>query len=922
MILCTGFYNRNNLGDDIFYIIFNSIFSKLDIKYHLIGLDDCDKIMPNITTIILGGGEILNKYFLYKLQKLIESSNFNGTIIAYSCELPIGEIIPEVNLIDRFILRNQNDVKRLKTHFNSDKYIEYLPDIICSLPKNDFTNKTISKPHVTVCLARSIYKNNSLYLDYLKKIVLFLKFINNIGYTIYLLPFNTSDSNSESDLLINKDIYNLCNLYNFNVINIIPKSKVPCTLLKDALNTINSSEFTICSRYHAHILSMVCNKPILSIPHTKKAYEQMITFGLEKWMIRPTLDNMNRPTDFDVTNAIKLFMEFKDNYINIKTHIKNIMHSQQILTLEQHSIKIKSLIYKKSRSIPPYYVSNKSINNMINESIEKTKNKFNIKNFTDKQDNDITERVTRYILYLLCDDCDSLYYWGLSQKIFKFNFDYINEFKWIYQDYHSKNRKFVFTYDTLSEKQPNKNKILNLTYIKPHLLENIHRSGWYKVFHNTGILHNENGIIFDMFLDKTLHWGEKTYTDLELLPYNKPWIGIVHHTPNEYYTNFNTTSMIQKDTWTKSLNNCIGIYTMSNWLTNWFKKQIPEINVETLIHPTETPNLKFDFNKFINNNNKKVIQVGGWLRNIYSIYRINVPNNFQKAHLIGKNMENYIKPSESFEKIFTNNTPNSQNLTFQICTDNSTNKYIYFMNEYIKESNINDMEKILELVINNHNSVLPISTLSNQDYDELLSQNIIFIDLIELSACNTLLECIVRNTPILIKPLEPVIERLGINYPMYWTNYEDINELLTVENIKKTYKYLKNLDKSCYSYQSWINSIIKSNIFKYTQELLFPIQFDNKIKINKNIENIVETKENINNNIGETKENINNNIVETKENINNNIGETKDNINNNIVETKDNINNNIIETKENENQIKKSSKSLFKKFICCYKLVH
>ena len=132
MILCTGFYNRSNLGDDIFQIIFSSIFTKLKLKYNLFCLDDCKQIPSDTTTIILGGGEILNKYFLEKLQKLCEISKFTGKIIAYSCELPVGDIIKEVNMIDWFILRNINDVKRLKNHFNSEKFIEYIPDIVFS----------------------------------------------------------------------------------------------------------------------------------------------------------------------------------------------------------------------------------------------------------------------------------------------------------------------------------------------------------------------------------------------------------------------------------------------------------------------------------------------------------------------------------------------------------------------------------------------------------------------------------------------------------------------------------------------------------------------------------------------------------------------------------------------------------------------
>lgn len=862
MILCTGFYYRSNLGDDIFQIIFNFIFTKLNLEHKLICLDDCKEIPINTTTIILGGGEILNKYFLEKLQCLCEKSNFNGKIIAYSCELPIEDIIPEVNIIDWFILRNINDVNRLKTHFNSDKFIKYIPDLVFSLNKKDFISESFnSKQIVTVCLARSIFKGNKHYKFYLKKIVLFLKYIYQSGYSIYLLPFNTSNSEYESDLFINKDIAELCDKLNFKVNNIIPKSNIPNILLKEAIQQINSSYFTICSRYHAHILSIVCSKPIISIPHTKKVKEQIIKLGLDNWSIEPKLDDYNRPIDFDVQQAIKLFSSFNENFIDIQKYIESL----KFPTLTDHITKIVELLSNQPRDIPPFYVYQSYTDILVNQTIKQINKKFNINNFTQKQNQDITERVTRFILYILCSDYNSQYYWGLSQKIFKPNFNVLNDLKWLCNDYWSKKKQLIFNSDTTM--QPKINKIFNLTYIYPHLLENIHRSGWFKVVHNTGVLHNPDGIIFDMFLDKTFHWGERTYLDLELLPYNRPWVGIVHHTPNTEYTDFNTSSMILKESWKLSLPNCVGIYTMSNWLMKWFNENIPTLNVETLIHPTEIPEIKFCFNKFMENPNKKLIQIGGWLRNPYSIYRIKVPKFIQKAHLIGKNMENYIKPDYPFINLIGNCIPNLKPKN-NISSDITSNKYVYFMNKYIEElinstldvktdalphtelyikRQVSDhltnfmfeeVYKIIEILELNHNSVQLISTLIDDEYDKLLSNNIVFIDLIELSACNTLLECIVRNTPIVIKPLEPVVERLGANYPLFWNEYEDISKILTLDNIKKAHEYLKNLDKTCYSYDYWINSIINSNIFKQSQTLLYPF---NELKL-KLLDQIVSNK--------------------------------------------------------------------------------
>ena len=909
MILCTGFYYRSNLGDDIFQIIFNSIFLKLNLEYKLFSLDDCKEIPNNTTTIILGGGEILNKYFLEKLQGLCEKSKFNGKIIAYSCELPIGDIIQEVNIIDWFILRNKNDTERLKSHFNTEKFIEYIPDLVCSLNKKDFVSESfVSKKIVTVCLARTIFKGNDHYKFYLKKIVLFLKFIHQLGYSIYLLPFNTSKSEHESDLFINKDIDELCQGLNFKVTNIIPTSNIPGILLKEAIQQINSSDFTICSRYHAHILSVVCGKPIISIPHTKKAKEQIKTFGLNNWVIEPTLDECNRPIDLDIEKAMKLFGSFKKNFVEIKKQIDNL----KFPTITNHVTKIVELLSNQPRDIPPFYVSKSYTNTLINQTIEQTKKKFNIQDLIQEQNSDITERVTRFILYLLCRDCNSSYYCGLSQKIFKPNFNAIEDFKWICNDYWSKKKHLLLKPEVPTQSKTNR--IFNLTYIFPHLLENIHRSGWFKAVHNTGVLHSSNGIIFDMFLDKTFHWGEKTYLDLKLLPYNKPWVGIVHHTPNQTYTEFNTNSMILKDSWKNSFSNCIGIYTMSNWLTKWFNTNVPTLNVNTLIHPTEIPEIKFCFDKFIENPDKKLVQIGGWLRNTYSIYRIKVLEFIRKTHLIGKNMENYVKPDQPFLNLIGNYVP-SLKLNHAISSDNSSNKYVYFMNKYIEDivnkSPINN-NKIIEIIESNHNSVQPISTLNDNEYDMLLSNNIVFIDLIELSACNTLLECIVRNTPIVIRPLEPVVERLGIDYPLFWNDYDDITNILTIDNIKKAHEYLKNLDKSCYSYEYWINSIIKSNIFKQSQSILYPFNSLNLDTVNKANE-IILVDDLINN----SSQVITNSINQTNNLVNQRIKQGEQVVSNTIKQGEQVVSN----TDDLLKNVKKIKKSKIRLLSCCYNSV-
>ena len=96
--------------------------------------------------------------------------------------------------------------------------------------------------------------------------------------------------------------------------------------------------------------------------------------------------------------------------------------------------------------------------------------------------------------------------------------------------------------------------------------------------------------------------------------------------------------------------------------------------------------------------------------------------------------------------------------------------------------------------------------------DILLSKNIVFVDLFDASANNAVIECIIRNTPIIINKLDAVVEYLGEDYPLYFNNLYQVNELLDINNIKKAYEYLKNMDKTFLSMDVFINKIINDLI--------------------------------------------------------------------------------------------------------------
>ncbi len=105
--------------------------------------------------------------------------------------------------------------------------------------------------------------------------------------------------------------------------------------------------------------------------------------------------------------------------------------------------------------------------------------------------------------------------------------------------------------------------------------------------------------------------------------------------------------------------------------------------------------------------------------------------------------------------------------------------------------------------------------LNNEEYDKVLSESICFMDLITSSANNAIIECMARNTPVLVNPLPAVVEYLGEGYPFYYTSLEDAaKKAQDIELIEKTSLYLNKMNKKNISHEYFVESFLSSNIYK------------------------------------------------------------------------------------------------------------
>ena len=87
------------------------------------------------------------------------------------------------------------------------------------------------------------------------------------------------------------------------------------------------------------------------------------------------------------------------------------------------------------------------------------------------------------------------------------------------------------------------------------------------------------------------------------------------------------------------------------------------------------------------------------------------------------------------------------------------------------------------------------------------------MDLYDSSANNALIECIVRETPVLVNPVPSAVEYLGLDYPFYFASLEEAARKAESEHcVAAAHAYLRALPKDQYTPEHFRQSMIESSI--------------------------------------------------------------------------------------------------------------
>jgi hypothetical protein len=219
------------------------------------------------------------------------------------------------------------------------------------------------------------------------------------------------------------------------------------------------------------------------------------------------------------------------------------------------------------------------------------------------------------------------------------------------------------------------------------------------------------------------------------------------------------------------LPSCRGILTLSEDFAKWVRGQL-NVPVLALIHPTGEPLRKFSWDAFEANPKKRVIQVGWWLRRMASIYHIPL-----------------------------------RRLTPAVLEPLGADKISQFDEVLQRETVCLSLPPL--------GAIKRIPYRDALGFDELLAENIVFADIIDATANNTVVECIVRHTPILVNRLPAIIEYLGAGYPFYFDSLsEAARKAEDHACVKAAHQYLQEMPKHRFTGEYFRNSLAESSVYR------------------------------------------------------------------------------------------------------------
>ena len=654
-------------------------------------------------------------------------------------------------------------------------------------------------------------------------------------------------------------------------------------VIQQCMDCIQRHTVMICMRYHALLFSMMTNTPFIALFTTSKIESLLdmadhatntVQYSGNASSIINAHWYSREPLAWQYIGGIGIKLKVDDQFMPTfipRQTLRAAINAILVITVRGKVVQpytslcnmasvrtewadmIRNLLTKLKRRHVPVHHAIATTYYFCNQDHEFVKRSIALLPYGyahgKKMANPDAVRIARNICFALTRRLNSEYEHGMQRHFMEGTFDPYEAPLWVRNDMAEKMKLLDNQKDASVCYPPVYGKykrVIMLNHVQQDEMANVHRSGWaYAVggLQNLDVYANsthmdsnefrcggsgfyssdhDSAVLVDTCVERTFFWAKEQYCAVHLLPYKKKWIGFIHHTFAENYSEHNLYTLFRDTCFQQSLQHCNALVVFSHWLRDAIYTynvngafqsdhkplQLPMIAV--LSHPTEIVKNTFTLANFVANKDKLLVNVGAWLRNPYTIYNLQLPIpvengevlKIRKCSLKGNSMENYF-PCEDFEEAvmgFISRETEAEGeerdpSKNRICTCKENKFHLgafYSVHDALK-------------------SVEVIECLDNDKYDTLLSRNIVFLHFdSDPSACNTLIECIVRGTPVLVNRNTGTEEILGKNYPGFYSCLHEAGYIATnLARIHVIHDYLTNMhaeNKQKYQIEHFVTS--------------------------------------------------------------------------------------------------------------------
>lgn len=299
-----------------------------------------------------------------------------------------------------------------------------------------------------------------------------------------------------------------------------------------------------------------------------------------------------------------------------------------------------------------------------------------------------------------------------------------------------------------------------------------HRGGWRAaVEHLQSNFHHEAGVrIFTAI--------EDVFFDDPNCQISEPWVAFVHQVPKQNLGFPDLERLVELPGWKRSIGNCIGLWSLTDYQRQFLKGRGVTVPIAVVSYPCETDVPRFDPQAFLANDRPKLVMVGEFLRKYQSLFSL-------EASGYRKNLLKY--PGFTLEKY------------------------------EIEDSGDVDI----------------IDRICREDYDRLLAESVVFLDLVDSVANTTVIECLARNTPVLLNRSPGASEYLGSDYPLFFADLSQAAALIADRScVIAAHEYLVARPKEHLEYDFFSRAVAESAVYRRAATTKRRLEFDLTIILN------------------------------------------------------------------------------------------